>query len=412
MGEDEIPVLKPGLELVPPGRQQPTADATGRQLYEATRPSVVQIVTERGRGTGFITDTEGGIMTDFHVIEGAREIFVVGQDGKRYKAGIDRIDDTGDLATLKLLNGKSPGPPLKFGSTAELKPDQPLWGVGHTKGYRTPFLSPGYFRFMTTPLNTAANGAPDQMDLMAAEVATWTPREQNEFVDFMTKPAVQANMHQDHGNSGGPVFNEKREVIGITQLSVGTDMAYMGTAERASALITGDRKFVVKHGLQASQWAEGYKGLWHNEPANAALLTTTAGVMGYGLYRGAARVPRLGGVAFALHGGLGLFDSIPNYYSSTDSRDSLKYGMETGGNLLETVGGIAMLFPRARMAGAIAATLGLGTNLASDFVPHRYVVTDISRTDGTVHPPFSMLKPRHSNIMPAEVPPGDEKKPK
>jgi hypothetical protein len=398
MCDEEIPVLKPGLELVPAGQQQPVPDAAGRQLYDATRASVVQIVTNRGRGTGFITDNEGGIMTDFHVIDGAQEIFVVGQDGKRYKAGIDRIDDTGDLATLKLLAGKSPGPAVTFGSSTNLKPDQALWGVSHPKDYRTPFLSPGYFRFRTTPLNIHALRAPNPIEMMAAETATWTPREQKDFVDFMTRPSVQASMHQDHGSSGGPIFNANREVVGITQLSVDQNMAYLGTSERAQSLLTGDRKFTVGHGLRSAEWTRGYKGLWHNQAATAGLLTATAGGIGYLGYRGAARFPKVAGVALAFHGASNLFDNIPNYYAFIDSRDSWKYGLESGGNLLETIGGIAMLFPRARTVGAIVAAIGLGTSIASDFVPNRYVVTDISRTDGTAHPPFSMLRRRHNNI--------------
>lgn len=392
----EIPVLKPNMELAQPGEQQPEADEAGRKLYDAVRPSVVQIVTDKGKGSGFILDDRGRIMTDAHVIDGSREIIVIAQDGKRYKAGIENIDDTGDLATLKLLNGKSPGPAVTFGDTSKLKQEDLLYGVGHAQGLRPAYLSPGYYRFKTSPLNIFANGAPDQLDQLGAMISTWTPSEQKDITEFLKRPVVQALLHQKQGNSGGPVFNSKGEVIGVTQMVSDNDMAYMAPSEHAQAFLRSDPKFKIGHGLQSSQWTESYKGLWHNEPALAGLTTAAAGGIGYGGYRLAMRVPRIAGVALAVDGVTSALDDIPKYFNSTDSRDSWRYGLASGGDLLQTAGAIAMFFPKARTVGAIAATLGIGTRIGSDFVPSRYMVTDITRTDGTPRPPFSMLRQPHT----------------
>ena len=90
-------------------------------VYKKALPSVVNItstavafdffygaVPQQGMGSGFVIDTEGHILTNNHVVEGARQLEVTTSDKKKYKAQIVGTDPVHDLAVIQIPNKSVP----------------------------------------------------------------------------------------------------------------------------------------------------------------------------------------------------------------------------------------------------------------------------------------------------------------
>src|SRR5262249_4238768 len=90
-------------------------------VYKKALPSVVNItstavaydffyggVPQRGMGSGFVIDGEGHILTNFHVVEGARKLDVTTSDKKRYTAQVVGTDPVHDLAVIQIPTKEVP----------------------------------------------------------------------------------------------------------------------------------------------------------------------------------------------------------------------------------------------------------------------------------------------------------------
>jgi len=88
-------------------------------VYKKALPSVVNItsttvafdffygaVPQKGMGSGFVIDGEGHILTNYHVIEGARQVEVTTSDKSKYKAQVIGVDPPHDLAVIQIPNSK------------------------------------------------------------------------------------------------------------------------------------------------------------------------------------------------------------------------------------------------------------------------------------------------------------------
>src|SRR5205823_2579658 len=89
------------------------------QIYKAVSPTVVNITSttiqydffynvfpSQGTGSGFLVDDKGDILTNYHVVTGARSIEVTLPDQSRHKATLVGHDRTGDLAVIKITDRK------------------------------------------------------------------------------------------------------------------------------------------------------------------------------------------------------------------------------------------------------------------------------------------------------------------
>ncbi len=135
-------------------------------------------------GSGFVIDTEGHIVTNNHVIEGADEIDVVFADGTTLSADLVGTDPDTDLALLKLKNAEGIRP-VPWGDSDKAEVGQWVLAIGN------PF---GLGGTVTAGIISARN-----RDIR-----------QGSFDDF-----IQTDAAINRGNSGGPLFNLRGEVIGI-----------------------------------------------------------------------------------------------------------------------------------------------------------------------------------------------------
>ena len=138
----------------------------------------------QGLGSGFIIEKEGLIVTNHHVIDDADEITVVLHDGKKYEAKLIGQDDKTDLALLK-IDAKRDLPTVSFGSSADMRVGDWIVTIGNPLGVG----------------KTATIGIISARD---RDIGA------GPFDDFLQ---IDAPINQ--GNSGGPAFNLRGEVIGV-----------------------------------------------------------------------------------------------------------------------------------------------------------------------------------------------------
>ena len=135
-------------------------------------------------GSGFIVRPDGVIVTNWHVVDGAYEIYATFSDGSRAKAEVLNAARLIDIAILK-VNVGHPLPAVTWGDSTRMQVGDPVLAIGNPLGIG---LS------VTAGIVSALNR--NIMD---------TP-----YDDF-----IQTDAPINHGNSGGPLFNLRGEVIGI-----------------------------------------------------------------------------------------------------------------------------------------------------------------------------------------------------
>jgi 2-alkenal reductase len=170
-------------------------------LFEAAAPSVAYITTERiqqgffyaevaqGAGSGFVWDNAGHVVTNFHVIQGARKILVQLDAGKdpiaaEYVGGAPDYD----LAVVKLAQMPPGIKPIPLGTSRDLKVGQSVIAIGN------PF---GLSRTLTTGIISALDRYLPTQDY--AEIAG----------------VIQTDAAINPGNSGGPLLDSAGRLIGV-----------------------------------------------------------------------------------------------------------------------------------------------------------------------------------------------------
>lgn len=157
-------------------------------LIESTIVSDVygQTATGVAAGSGFILSEDGYVVTNYHVIEGATSVDVVLYDGKVFPASLVGYDSTNDIALLKVeANGLDA---VVLGSSNDLIVGDQVVAIGNPLGELTSTLTVGYV----------------------------SAKERNVSTDGTVINMIQTDAAINSGNSGGPLFNMKGEVVGIT----------------------------------------------------------------------------------------------------------------------------------------------------------------------------------------------------
>ena len=146
------------------------------------------LVPQEGQGSGFVIDKEGHILTNYHVIEDAREIWVTLHDRKKYRATIVGTDKSHDLAVLQIK--ASDLQPLILGDSTNLQVGQKVYAIGN------PF---GLNGTLTRGIVSSIRSVREPDGLVIDE-------------------AIQTDAAINPGNSGGPLLNWHGEVIGINTM--------------------------------------------------------------------------------------------------------------------------------------------------------------------------------------------------
>ena len=149
-----------------------------------------------GQGSGFIVSPEGRILTNAHVVDGAQEVTVKLTDKREFKAKVVGVDRQTDVAVLKIEAANLPT--VQMGNSAETKVGEWVLAIG------SPF---GFENSVTAGIVSAkARVLPDESLV----------------------PFIQTDVAVNPGNSGGPLFNMKGEVIGINSQIFSETGGYQG----------------------------------------------------------------------------------------------------------------------------------------------------------------------------------------
>jgi len=145
-------------------------------------PSVQQ---QQGQGSGFITRSDGVILTNAHVVEGANEVGVTLPDGRSFSGKVLGTDPITDVAVVKVAASNLPVAPL--GDSAKVRPGEWAIAIGNPLGLD----------------NTVTAG------IISAVQRT------NAVGEGQRVPYLQTDAAVNPGNSGGPLINDRGQVIGI-----------------------------------------------------------------------------------------------------------------------------------------------------------------------------------------------------
>ena len=185
-----------------PARGFTPEELTNITVYEAVNRSVVNINTKatvsaglfllevpsEGAGSGIVVDKAGHVLTNYHVVDGAKEIQVLLYDGSSHAATIVGHDPATDVAVVKVAAPAEVLEPVVFGHSGDLRVGQRVFAIGN------PF---GLERTLTTGIISSLNRS-----LPARNGRT-------------IKSIIQTDAAINPGNSGGPLLDSSSRLIGM-----------------------------------------------------------------------------------------------------------------------------------------------------------------------------------------------------
>ena len=172
---------------------------TPGEVYEKNVDSVVVVtaliekadgygraISGYSSGTGFLISSDGYVITNHHVIEDGTEVTITTHDDQEYPAQVVGFEENNDLAVLKVEGENFPY--ATIGSSSELVVGDQVVAIGNALSTFTSSLTVGYVSGVDRVVDTQGVA----MNMIQTDVAI------------------------NSGNSGGPLFNMKGEVVGIT----------------------------------------------------------------------------------------------------------------------------------------------------------------------------------------------------
>jgi S1-C subfamily serine protease len=197
----------------------PAGGATINQIYERTKSGVVRVnatslveapddffgfpfgeperIPQRALGSGFVIDKAGHIVTNYHVVQGARSVNVSFSNRDRVRAEVIGVDPSTDVAVLEVDAKSRALTPLPLGDSDGVRVGDPVVAIGNPFGLERT-VTAGIVSAIGRPL-----AAPN-----AAEI----------------DQVIQTDAALNSGNSGGPLLDARGRVIGVnTAIATGSD---------------------------------------------------------------------------------------------------------------------------------------------------------------------------------------------
>ena len=192
------------IRSVPVGNSEPAAQTTPLtvgQVYRDVHRAIVEITVtsdqasplggqqqQRAQGSGFVVDSDGHIVTNDHVVDGAKSVSVQFWNGATYKASVVGTDPSTDLGVIKVDAPQSALHPIQFGNSDSVQVGDPAIAIG------SPF---GLEETVTSGIVSALH------------------RQMEAPNNFTINDSIQTDAAINHGNSGGPLLNINGQVIGV-----------------------------------------------------------------------------------------------------------------------------------------------------------------------------------------------------
>lgn len=203
----------------------------GSKVYKNTASSVVLIVANDGFGSGIVIDKPEYIITNWHVVLDKKEVLVFFKPSKgieikkdnAYKGEVIKVDQTTDLALIKLSSDAKKVKPLLLGDINNVEVGQDVHAIGHSEG-----------EIWTYTLGTISQIRPNY--------------EWNYISEITHKcKVIQTQTPINPGNSGGPLLNDKAEVIGINSFTkAGAGLNYAIASDVITNFLKSKQSKIIK----------------------------------------------------------------------------------------------------------------------------------------------------------------------
>jgi len=216
------------------GSQNPWANTPFAPFFR-NFPQQQPQVPVRGEGSGFIVSADGLILTNAHVVNGAKEVTVRLTDRREYQAKVVGVDTNSDIAVIR-INAKDL-PTVKVGDSRNIRVGEWVLAIGAPFGFA----------------NSATAG-------IVSALGRTLP-------DSGYVPFIQTDVPINPGNSGGPLFNMRGEVVGINSQIYSRSGGYQGV----SFSIPIDVALKVSHQLETTGHVSRGKLGVVIQPVNQAL---------------------------------------------------------------------------------------------------------------------------------------------
>lgn len=195
-----------------------------RRIYEYQYPQQSQ--EESSYGSAFFISKDGYLITNHHVVSGAKHISIILNDRRELDATLIGSDKRTDIALLK-VNGTN-FPSLNIGKVDNIKVGEPVLAIGSPFGF---------------DYSASAGIISAKSRTMSSEASV---------------PFLQTDVALNPGNSGGPLFNQKGEVIAVNSRIFSGTGGYMGLSFSVPIDVAMD---VAEHLKQTGKVSRAYLGV-------------------------------------------------------------------------------------------------------------------------------------------------------
>lgn len=218
-------------------------------VAKSVSPSVVSIITsssqlsplynrtieQEGAGTGMIVSSNGYVLTNKHVVEGADTVSIILRDGTTYKnVQVLGTDPLNDVAFLKIKNVNDL-PAVTLGDSKTVRIGQTVVAIGNALGQYQNTVTSGIISGTGRPVVASTDGTASGSESL--------------------NDLIQTDAAINSGNSGGPLLNLKGQVIGINT-AIAQDAQGIGFA-----IPIGATKGILQHVIKTGKVERAYLGV-------------------------------------------------------------------------------------------------------------------------------------------------------
>lgn len=194
-----------GIDITIPTTTVPGTTITNNNNLlniESLLPSVVDVYCkyengQEGGGSGTIVSSDGYIVTNYHVVKDSQRIVIQTKNNNQLEAELIFTNESYDIALMKVTSSSLTVP--NFGSSSNLRIGEEVIAIG------SPF---GLSSTVTKGIVSA------RRDLLNEKIQL----DENSYITISIPGAIQHDAALNQGNSGGPLFNGKGEVVGINEM--------------------------------------------------------------------------------------------------------------------------------------------------------------------------------------------------
>ncbi|MDE0670119.1 MAG: trypsin-like serine protease [Caldilineaceae bacterium SB0662_bin_9] len=244
----EVPVAEPrtlNVTVDPESLEAVEVDyetAVLMDIYARGNPSVVQVNTfvdngsnpllgGLGQGSGFIWDEQGHIVTNAHVVQSANTMHITFQDRTVSVGEVVATDPDSDLAVLKIDPEGYDLQPVTMGRSEELQVGMRVAVIG------TPF---------------------SQEQTLTSGIVSNLGRTMNTMTRYRIPDSIQFDAATNPGNSGGPLFNDRGEVVGVVSQIISEQRSFSGIGLAVPSTIVNR---VIPALIESGRYEHAYLGV-------------------------------------------------------------------------------------------------------------------------------------------------------